>query len=166
MTVEGRQPQSVQDAVEATLRRLRREVGGRRPAERIEPQFTMPTAASAGPIAAEASAEPSRPAALAEEEPPEDPVAEPELANISISEPDIPPIPPPFGRVPHVAAEEDPRGVPQLRRPWLRYIAALVLIFVAAPGGWGGYRQLAGRTSNGQVPVIPADQTPEKVPPA
>jgi len=32
--------------------------------------------------------------------------------------------------------------------------------------GWWGYRHFAGRAGSGQVPVVAADQTPEKVPPA
>jgi hypothetical protein len=166
MTAEGRQPQNVQDAVEATLRRLRREVGGRRPVERIEPQFTMPVAPSAQPPARDASAEP---ADHAIEEAPEDPIAEPELAEISVSEAEIPPIPPPFGPASYVTAEEGDLGggvAAKPRRHWLRYIAAVVVVCFLAVVGWWGYRQLAGRTSGGQVPVITADQTPEKVPPA
>jgi hypothetical protein len=169
MTAEGRQPQNVQDAVEATLRRLRREVGGRRPAERIEPQFTMPVSPSAQPPARDESAEPYRTAEHATEEEPEDPIAESELAEISVSEAEIPPIPPPFGPASYVTAEEGALGggvAARPRRHWLRYVAALAVVCFLAVVGWWGYRQLAGRTYSGQVPVITADQTPEKVPPA
>ena len=52
------------------------------------------------------------------------------------------------------------------RRPWLRYVAALVVLIAFAVVGWWGYRHFAGRAGSGQVPVVAADQTPEKVPPA
>src|SRR6516165_4041779 len=126
MTAEGRQPQNVQDAVEATLRLLRREVGGRRPIERIEPQLTMPVSPSAQPPARDDSTEPSRFAEQATEEAPEDPIAEPELAEISVSEAEIPPIPPPFGPASYVTAEEGDLGggvAARPRRHWLRYVA-------------------------------------------
>jgi hypothetical protein len=94
---------------------------------------------------------------------------EPDLLS-TVSQTDIPPIPSSQGQgatayepVEEATAEE---YVVAPRRPWLRYVAALVVLIVFAVVGWWGYRHFAGRAGGGQVPVVAADQTPEKVPPA
>ena len=179
MASEGRPPEDLQEAVAATLRRLRGEVGatGTRPAQRIEPRFSMPTPApEAAPDPAPGpDEEPSAPvheAAFTPEPPVPSPVPdrrlEPDLLT-TVSQTDIPPIPSsqgqgPTGYEPVEEVTEEAYVAP--RRHWLRYVAALVVVIAFAVVGWWGYRHFAGRAGSGQVPVVAADQTPEKVPPA
>ncbi len=179
MASEGRPPEDLQEAVAATLRRLRGEVGATapRPAQRIEPQLSMPTPAPAptpGP-APEVSDEPPVPVAEARftPEPPVEMPAparrlEPDLLG-PVSQTDIPPIPSsqaqgPTAYEPVEEVTEEEYVAP--RRHWLRYVAAFVVLIAFAVLGWWGYRHFAGRAGSGQVPVVAADQTPEKVPPA
>jgi SPOR domain len=179
MASEGRPPEDLQEAVAATLRRLRGEVGatGPRPAQRIEPQLSMPTPAPApspGPTAG-VTDEPPSPAAEARftgepvvETPAPARRLEPDLLS-PVSQTDIPPIPSSQGQGPTTyepveEVTEEEYVAP--RRHWLRYVAAFAVLIAFAVLGWWGYRHFAGRAGNGQVPVVAADQTPEKVPPA
>ncbi len=93
---------------------------------------------------------------------------EPDLLS-TVSQTDIPPIPSSQGQGPTAYepvedATEEAYVAP--RRHWLRYVVALVVVIAFAVVGWWGYRHFAGRAGSGQVPVVAADQTPEKVPPA
>src|SRR5689334_23556102 len=86
---EGRPPEDLQEAVAATLRRLRGEVGAARPAPpRVEPQFTAPAPAAEEPEPEPAEAEPVEP-------PPAEPapLAEPDLLSAVTTQTDIPPAP-------------------------------------------------------------------------
>jgi len=187
MASEGRPPEDLQEAVAATLRRLRGEVGatGTRPAQRIEPQLSMPTPApGAAPEPAPGPVE-EPPAPVPEETDMAAPAApipapspalarrrDPDLLS-AVSQTDIPPIPSSQGQgqghgatayEPVEEVTEEEYVAP--RRHWLRYVAALVVLIAFAVVGWWGYRHFAGRAGSGQVPVVAADQTPEKVPPA
>ena len=94
---------------------------------------------------------------------------EPDLLS-PVSQTDIPPIPSSQGQGPtaYEPVEEvtEEEYVAPRRRHWLRYVVALVVLIAFAVLGWWGYRHFAGRAGSGQVPVVAADQTPEKVPPA
>jgi hypothetical protein len=179
MASEGRPPEDLQEAVAATLRRLRGEVGatGPRPAQRIEPQLSMPAASpepTPGPIPGPID-EPSAPEPAESYIPePAAPITpptrrrEPDLLS-AVSQTDIPPIPSSQGQgsttyEPVEEVTEEEYVAP--RRHWLRYVAALIVLIAFAALGWWGYRHFAGRAGSGQVPVVAADQTPEKVPPA
>ena len=175
MATEGRPPEDLQEAVAATLRRLRGEVGatGPRPAQRIEPQLSMPAAApEAAPEPADEPPSPVDEAPFAAEPPVEMPAParrlEPDLLS-AVSQTDIPPIPSSHGQGPSAYEPVEEATAEEYvapRRPWLRYVAALVVLIAFAVVGWWGYRHFAGRAGSGQVPVVAADQTPEKVPPA
>jgi hypothetical protein len=177
MASEGRPPEDLQEAVAATLRRLRGEVGatGQRPAQRIEPQLSMPTHAPAAapepaPDPVEEPPAPMPEAAFTPEPPVPSPARrlEPDLLS-TVSQTDIPPIPSSQGRGPTAyepAEEATEEAYATPRRHWLRYVVALVVVIAFAVVGWWGYRHFAGRAGSGQVPVVTADQTPEKVPPA
>jgi len=174
---EGRPAEDLQEAVAATLRRLRGEVGAPRPAApRVEPQFSAPMPRPA------AEELPPPPPAAAHELPAADaaPPAEPDLLDRVASQTDIPPAPSsyepqpyaPTGQAPELRApssydvEEAAEPSVPLRRHWLRYVVALVVLVVFAAMGWWAYRHFVGRAGNGPIPVVTADQTPEKVPPA
>jgi hypothetical protein len=93
---------------------------------------------------------------------------EPDLLS-PVSQTDIPPIPSSQGERPTAyepAEEVAEEEYVAPRRHWLRYVAALLVLIAFAVVGWWGYRHFAGRAGSGQVPVVAADQTPEKVPPA
>lgn len=165
---EGRPPEDLQEAVAATLRRLRGEVGAARPAARVEPQFMAPAAEEPSPPPADAQDTESPPA------------AEPDRPSPIVAQTDIPPAPSSYEpsaeapaievaerRAPtsHDGADAAEAAAPP-RRHWLRYVLALGVLVVFAGVGWWAYSHFAGRTGNGEIPVIAADQTPEKVPPA
>ena len=176
---EGRAPEDLQEAVAATLRRLRGEVGAPRPAPaRVEPQFTAPMPQ---PAAEELPLTPPPPAPVqeipvAEATPP----AEPNLLDNVASQTDIPPAPSSYEPQPNAptaqapelrsASSYDVEEAAEItappRRHWLRYVVALVVLVVFAAVGWWAYRHFVGRAGNGPIPVVTADQTPEKVPPA
>ena len=175
MATEGRPPEDLQEAVAATLRRLRGEVGATapRPAQRIEPQLSMPAAApEAAPEPTDEPPSPADEAPFAAEPPVQMPAParrlEPDLLS-AVSQTDIPPIPSSHGQGPSAYEPVEEATAEEYvapRRPWLRYVAALVVLIAFAVVGWWGYRHFAGRAGSGQVPVVAADQTPEKVPPA
>ena len=175
MATEGRPPEDLQEAVAATLRRLRGEVGATapRPAQRIEPQLSMPAAApEAAPEPTDEPPSPADEAPFAAEPPVQMPAParrlEPDLLS-AVSQTDIPPIPSSHGQGPTAYEPVEEATAEEYvapRRPWLRYVAALVVLIAFAVVGWWGYRHFAGRAGSGQVPVVAADQTPEKVPPA
>ena len=184
---EGRAPEDLQEAVAATLRRLRGEVGAPRPTPaRVEPQFTAPM-----PRPAAEEPPPPPPPSQPPPQPPLAPVheipvaeaarpAEPDLLDSVASQTDIPPAPSSYEPQPYAAPPE----APALRAPssyepeeaadtsapprlhWLRYVIALVVLVVFAAVGWWAYRHFVGRAANGPIPVVAADQIPEKVPPA
>lgn len=183
---EGRPPEDLQEAVAATLRRLRGEVGAARPAApRVEPQFIAPAPAAEEPELEPAEPEPAEPPPAAAAP------AEPDLLSAvtpqaDVPQTDIPPapssyqpavqapaieVPEPRARTSYDAPDageadaETDTGAPS-HRHWLRYVVAFAVLVVFAVVGWWAYRHFAGRASNGQIPVVTADQTPEKVPPA
>src|SRR5215475_15276069 len=154
---EGRPPEDLQEAVAATLRRLRGEVGAARPAApRVEPQFTAPAPAAEEPELEPAEPEPGEPRA-AEPAPP----AEPDLLSAvapqaDIPQTDIPPAPSsyqPASQAPAIevpeprartsydepdageAEAETEAGAPS-HRHWLRYVLALAVLVVFAVAGW------------------------------
>jgi len=150
MATENRTPDDLQEAVAATLRRLRGEVRNQGPAapaaERSEPQFSSPTGAEA-PLAAAGGAPP----------------VEPDL--LTRSEPEIPPTPGVRSamREGRIAYQEEST---KDRLRLLPYALSLLAIVVFAGIVWWAYQAIIGAPKNGQVPVIAADKTPAKVPPA
>jgi hypothetical protein len=176
---EGRPPEDLQEAVAATLRRLRGEVGAPRPAPaRIEPQFSAPMPRPA----AEEPPPPPPPPAPVQEIPVAEAArpAEPDLLDSVASQTDIPPAPSSYEPQPYAPQPEGPElrapssydteeaaeaSAPP-RRHWLRYVVALVVLVAFAAVGWWAYRHFVGRGTSGPIPVVTADQTPEKVPPA
>jgi hypothetical protein len=186
---EGRPAEDLQEAVAATLRRLRGEVGAARPAARVEPQFTAPPPPAAEELPpADEEFPPASPPEVPALEP-----ARPDLLGGVASQTDIPPAPssyepasyetasylptldapelraPRSHEAPPAASHDAPEmaeAAPPSRRHWLRHVAALVVLVAFAGVGWWAYRHFSGRASNGQIPVVAADQTPEKVPPA
>jgi hypothetical protein len=155
MATENRTPDDLQEAVAATLRRLRGEVRAPGPAPaspRVEPQLSQPLFQQS-PHAA----------------PLEQDAVEPDL--LSAAGPEIPPTP---------AAREEMRldagayagdGVFQdqpgrARLRWVPYALSLTAIVVFAGIVWWAYQAIIGAPKGGPVPVIAADQTPAKVPPA
>jgi cell division septation protein DedD len=149
MATDNRTPDDLQEAVAATLRRLRGEVRSQGPAtgiERTEPQFSSPLGEHAPPAAARA-----------------DNLEEPDL--LSGAEPEIPPTPAgrsAMGEGAIAYQEQAARG----RLRWLPYALSLTAIVVFAGIVWWAYHAILDAPKNGPVPVIAADQTPPKVPPA
>jgi cell division septation protein DedD len=149
MATDNRTPDDLQEAVAATLRRLRGEVHSQGPAtgiERTEPQFSSPLGERVPPVAARA-----------------DNLEEPDL--LTGAEPEIPPTPAgrsAMGEDAIAYQEQAARGRPR----WLAYALSLTAIVVFAGIVWWAYRAILDAPKNGPVPVIAADQTPPKVPPA
>ncbi len=149
MATENRTPDDLQEAVAATLRRLRGEVrnqGPATPGERTEPPFSSPLGELAPPAGATA-----------------DNLEEPDL--LAGAEPEIPPTPAARSAMKEGAIayqEQAARG----RLRWLPYALSLTAIVVFAGIVWWAYQAILGAPKNGPVPVIAADQTPAKVPPA
>jgi len=149
MATDNRTPDDLQEAVAATLRRLRGEVRSQDPAtgiERTEPQFSSPLGERVPPVAARA-----------------DNLEEPDL--LTGAEPEIPPTPAgrsALGEDAIAYQEQAARGRPR----WLAYALSLTAIVVFAGIVWWAYRAILDAPKNGPVPVIAADQTPPKVPPA
>ena len=107
---EGRPAEDLQEAVAATLRRLRGEVGAPRPAPaRVEPQFTAPMPRPAAEELAPPVATPVQEIPVAEAAPP----AEPDLLDSVASQTDIPPAPSSYEPQPYAAPPE----APALRAP-------------------------------------------------
>jgi hypothetical protein len=149
MGTDNRTPDDLQEAVAATLRRLRGEVRSAGPAaasERTEPQFSAPAPDEILP--AETGA---------------DIPAEPDL--LAGSQPEIPLAPTArsaMGEGPIAYQEQAARG----RLRWLPYALSLTALVVFGGIVWWAYHAIVAAPKNGEVPVIAADQTPAKVPPA
>src|SRR6266481_5847649 len=149
MATDNRTPDDLQEAVAATLRRLRGEVRSQDPAtgiERTEPQFSSPLGERVPPVAARA-----------------DNLEEPDL--LTGADPEIPPTPAgrsALGEDAIAYQEQAARG----RLRWLPYALSLTAIVVFAGIVWWAYQAILDAPKNGPVPVIAADQTPPKVPPA
>jgi len=148
MATENRPSDDLQEAVAATLRRLRGELRNQAPAAagRTEPRFSSPIEDEAAPVA-----------------PGEDSLVEPDL--LTGSDPEIPPTPAARSamRESQIAYQE---GATKGRLRWLPYALSLMAIVVFAGIVWWAYRAIVTAPKNGQVPVIAADQTPAKAPPA
>jgi sporulation related protein len=148
MATENRTPDDLQEAVAATLRRLRGEVRNQGPAatvEQTEPQFSS----------------------LGEQTPPAAPMEanreEPDL--LAGAEPEIPPTPAARTAMREGAIayqEQAARG----RLRWFPYALSLAAIILFGGVVWWAYQAIVGAPKSGPVPVIAADQTPAKVPPA
>ncbi len=160
MASENRTPDDLQEAVAATLRRLRGEVGktgtaAPAPQQRIEPQLSV-----------QPPAQEILPAAAGEAPPPPPPplVAEPDL--LSRAEPEIPPAPTPRASIRETLASgrepQPPRGSMRL----VPYALSFAAIVVFAGIVWWAYQAVVGGQKNGPVPVIAADNTPAKVAPS
>jgi hypothetical protein len=150
MATENRTPDDLQEAVAATLRRLRGEVGkpGVTPAPaRVEPQFSAAAPEEPAPLVAPAV---NRDA------------AEPDL--LSRSEPEIPPTP--ASTLADGGAEQYRLDPPRGRSRLLPYALSFVAIVVFAGIVWWAYRAIVSAPNTGPVPTIAADSTPAKVPPA
>ena len=198
MGSEGRPPEDLQEAVAATLRRLRGEARNQGPARgpRIEPQLSPapgPAAAPAAPApftAAPAAPPPAASSPAAWSPPASPPPASPPPASSSSAsraqasaasaarpaapEPDllsafateIPPSPKARESVrAALAADVEADEGKRPGRHWLRYVAGLIMVAALAGAGWWAYRNFAGGSRSGEVPVVTAEQTPEKVPP-
>jgi sporulation related protein len=149
MATQNRTPDDLQEAVAATLRRLRGEVHNQGPAaavERTEPQFSSPVKDEAPPAPAG-----------------EERMVEPDL--LTGSEPEIPPTPATRSalRESQIAYRQE---LAKGRLRLLPYVLSLMAILVFAGIVWWAYHAIVGAPKNGQVPVIAADQAPAKVPPA
>ncbi len=154
MATENRTPDDLQEAVAATLRRLRGEVRNPPPAaaDRVEPRLT-PT----GLTTPTATEEPA-PLLTSEEAP-----AEPDL--LTGSQPEIPLAPTERSAMPEGLAayrEEAPRG----RSRWISYGLSFAALVVFAGIVWWAYQAIMAGHKGGPVPVITADTTPAKIPPA
>jgi SPOR domain len=176
MASERRPPEDLQEAVAATLRRLRGEGGGSpQPGNRTEPQLSTPfgprPVTPAAPTNSSTNAptvvvaSPAATPAMAAKTPPE---PEPDLLSAAGIAPEVPLSPAGHAsalkqfRVAQSAGEVADKP----RRGLLPYAAALAGLIVAAGVAWGAYRVVVGGAAkNGVVPTLVADQTPEKVPP-
>ncbi len=150
MATENRTPDDLQEAVAATLRRLRGEVGkpGATPAApRVEPQ-----------LSAAAPEEPA-PAVVS---PVNQEIIEPDL--LSRSEPEIPPAP--ASTLGDGGAERYRLEPARARSRLLPYALSFVAIVVFAGIVWWAYRAIVTAPNKGPVPTIAADLNPAKVPPA
>jgi SPOR domain len=169
MSTEGQPPDDLQEAVAATLRRLRGEAGEQQAggARRVEPQFSSSPAASPATLAAPAATGAPTLAKQLAADLANQPMPEPDLLTPITGNAEIPPSPQNRAALRQgLAAKIEAEDAHEARRHRIRY--ALVLIAVAAlvGVGWWAYRNYAGRLRGGEVPVISAQQTPEKVPPA
>jgi len=153
MATENRTPDDLQEAVAATLRRLRGEVRNPPPAaaERTEPRLTQPGLSAPGA---------EEPAPLLNSE---QALTEPDL--LTRSKPEIPLAPTERSAMPEASAayrEDVARGRSRLV-PYALSFAALV---VFAGIVWWAYQAIMAGHKGGPVPVITADTTPAKIPPA
>lgn len=150
MATENRTPDDLQEAVAATLRRLRGEVAkpGATPAPaRVEPQLS--------------AAPPEEPAPVVMAAINQEPI-EPDL--LSRSEPEIPPTP--ASTLASGGAEQYRLEPSRGRTRLLPYALSFVAIVVFAAIVWWAYQAIVTGPSKGPVPTIAADSTPAKVPPA
>jgi cell division septation protein DedD len=174
MASERRPPEDLQEAVAATLRRLRGEGGGSPQAgNRTEPHLSTPfgprpvtpaTPTNSSPTVVVTS--PAATPAMSAKTPPE---PEPDLLSNAGVAPEVP-----LSPASHASALKQFRvsqaaggqAADKPRRGLLPYAAALAGLIVAAGVAWGAYRVfVGGAPKNGVVPTLVADQTPEKVPP-
>jgi len=150
MATENRTPDDLQEAVAATLRRLRGEVRGPGPAaERVEPQLSaaVPQETPAPPLSAESP--------------------EPDL--LSRSEPEIPPAPAERTMAEGAAAYRPGAYKEEVQPPRTRglaYVLSFAALIVFAGIVWWAYQAIVAGPKNGPVPTITADTTPPKVPPS
>ena len=148
MATDNRTPDDLQEAVAATLRRLRGEVRSAGPAgtpQRTEPQLSAPIPDEILPAAAGETA------------------PQPDL--LAGSGPEIPLTPTArtaMGAGPIAYQDQPSKG----RTRWLSYGLSLIAVIALAGVVWWAYQAIVGAPKNGEVPVIAADQTPAKVPPA
>src|SRR5690349_20896324 len=149
MATENRTPDDLQEAVAATLRRLRGEVGkpGAAPAPaRVEPQLSAAAPQEPVPVVT--------PAVNQE-------VVEPDL--LSRSQPEIPPTP---ASTLAGGAEQYRLETPHGRTRLLPYALSLIAVVVFAGIVWWAYQAIVTAPNKGPVPTIAADSSPAKVPPA
>jgi hypothetical protein len=153
MATENRTPDDLQEAVAATLRRLRGEVRNPPPAaaERTEPRLTQPGLTAPG-------AEEPAPLLTSEQA-----LTEPDL--LTRAEPEIPLAPTERSAMPEglAAYREDAARSRSRLIPYALSFAALV---VFAGIVWWAYQAIMAGHKGGPVPVITADTTPAKIPPA
>jgi len=153
MATERRAPEDLQEAVAATLRRLRGEIGapGQFPAARQEPVLGPTLTGPGAPfVATPPTASPA-------------PV-QPDLLSRAETEHEIPPNPSVrLAELRQTLAKPDPadRQRPRL----LPYVLSILALAVFAGIGWWAYKSVNGTSRNGEVPVVAASQVPEKVPP-
>ena len=169
MSMEGRSPDDLQEAVAATLRRLRGESRDlpTDSARRLEPQLSSNPTVSQAPLAAPAATGAPTLAQQLAADLADQPLPERDLLSAVTENPDIPPSP--YNRDAlrqTLAAQVEAEDAHQSRRHRLRYLAVVSVIVALAGVAWWAYRNYAGRPRGGEVPVIAADQTPEKIPPA
>ncbi len=153
MATEKRSPEDLQEAVAATLRRLRGELGT--PGQAATPRRDPGT----GPVLAGAGAPfaPAQPAASPS------PV-QPDLLSRAEAEHEIPPNPSArLAELREALAKPDPIDRPRPRL--LPYMLSILALAVFAGIGWWAYKSINAAPPNGEVPVVAASQTPEKVPP-
>src|SRR5258706_9893711 len=149
MATDNRTPDDLQEAVAATLRRLRGEVksaGTGAPAQRVEPQFSASAPDELVPGQTEGGV-PAEPDLLAGTQP-EIPLTP--TARTAMGEGNI--------------AYQEQAAKSRVR--WLPYALSFVALAVFAGIVWWAYHAIVGAPKNGEVAVITADQTPAKVPPA
>ncbi len=152
MATENRTPDDLQEAVAATLRRLRGEVGkpGATPAPaapRVEPQLSAAAPAEPAPIVVPAANQG---------------IIEPDL--LSRSGPEIPPAP--AASTFAGGAEQDRLETPPSRTRMLPYALSFIAIAVFAGIVWWAYQAIVAGPNKGPVPTITADANPAKVPPS
>ena len=130
MATEGRAPEDLQEAVAATLRRLRGELGtpGQSPAARQEPALGPTLAGPAAPSVA------TQPAAS----PPPAPV-QPDLLSRAETEHEIPPNPSArLAELRQTLSRPDPADRPRPRL--LPYMLSILAVAVFAGIGWWAYK--------------------------
>jgi cell division septation protein DedD len=171
MATDKRTPEDLQEAVAATLRRLRGE-GAAQPnaAERTEPQLSSapsitvtgatPKVAPSNSATGSASASPSGPGTNLDAD------VEPDLLSVANLAPDDAASPGSRASVLKQARAAFAPEPEMSQPPLLRYVVALAAVLVLGGVAWWAYHAFIGRPKNGEVPMIAADQTPEKVPPS
>ena len=153
MATERRAPEDLQEAVAATLRRLRGEIGqpGQIPAARQEPVLGPTLTGPGAPFVA------TPPAAAS-------PPAQPDLLSRAEAEHEIPPNPSlRLAELRETLAKPD--ATDRQRPRLLPYMLSILALAVFAGIGWWAYRSISGTSMTSEVPVVAASQVPEKVPP-
>jgi SPOR domain len=171
MSMDGQPPDDLQQAVAATLRRLRGESRDPRQATpaRLEPQLLSRSTADLGqPATVAISAGAPTMAQRLASDVAHQPSPEPDLLSAVTENAEIPPSPQSSraGLRQSFAADVEAHESRQQRRHRLRYAVLLIVVASLAGVGWWAYRNHGGRLRGGEVPVIAADETPEKVAPA